>query len=147
MSVVSAGEGRRLRAGGNDITVLVHPDGGARDLSMFESLVPPGGRVRPHLHREYEEAFYVLDGEFSFLVGETWARVGPGSTVHVARGVIHAFANESGRPARLLVVHTPAAAIRMIEEMAALPAEATPAAAAAVLARHASEPVLVAETG
>lgn len=140
MSISGPGIGNRLRAGGNDITVKAHPDDGAVDLSMFESMVPPGGRVLPHLHHEFEEAFYVLDGQLTFLVGEAWTVAEAGTAVHITRETVHAFRNDSGLPAKVLVIHTPARAIRMIEEMAALPADAGPAASVAVLTRHASEP-------
>ena len=133
-----------MRAGGNDITVKIHPDGGARDLSTFESVVPPGGHVFPHLHREYEEAFYILEGELTFLIGRDWCSSEAGAAVHIQRGTVHAFRNDSGSSARVLVVHTPAAAIHMIEELAALPDGAEPSASAAILARHASEPAVLA---
>lgn len=140
MSFSAPGEGPRLRAGGNDITVKIHPDGGARDLSMFESVVPAGGRVFPHLHREYEEAFYLLEGELVFLRAREWRRAEAGTAVHIPRGIVHAFRNDSESAARMLVVHTPATAVHMIEELAALPAGSNPSASAAILARHASEP-------
>jgi quercetin dioxygenase-like cupin family protein len=131
-------------AGGNDITFKIGPESGARDLSMFESVVRPGGRVFPHVHREYEEAFYVLDGEVLFLIGEDW-HLGPaGTIVHIPRNVTHAFHNGSDATARLLVIHTPASAIRMIEELAQLAPTSSREEMAAILGRHASSPVAAA---
>lgn len=141
MSMSRPGQGTRLRAGGNDITVKIHPDDGALDFSMFESTIPAGGHVSPHLHREFEEAFYLLEGALMFLLDRDWCEAEAGAAVHIRRGMVHAFRNESGAPARVLVVHSPAIAIRMIEEMAALPAGSDPSASAAVLVRHQSEPV------
>ena len=140
MSFSGTGEGQRLRAGGNDITVKIHPENGARDLSMFESVVPPAGRVFPHLHRDFEEAFYLLEGDLAFFLNQDWLQATAGTAVHVPRGTVHAFRNDSERPARVLVIHTPASAIHMIEELAALPFESDPSASARILARHASEP-------
>jgi quercetin dioxygenase-like cupin family protein len=140
MSFSGPGEGTSLEAGGNRLTVKIHPDTGAQDFSLLESIVPPGGGVFPHLHREYEEAFYVLNGSLDFLLGTEWHAGGAGTAVHVPRGVVHAFRNSAKEPARLLVVHTPARAIQMIEELAAVPQGSSPAHLAAVLARHASEP-------
>ena len=144
MSFSGPGEGAVNDAGGNRLTVKIHPDAGAHDFSLFESVVPPGGRVLPHRHHEFEEAFYVLEGSLEFLLGEEWRGGGRGTAVHVPRNTVHAFRNASGEPARVLVVHTPALAIRMIEELAALPPGSAPAESAAVLARHASEPALTA---
>jgi quercetin dioxygenase-like cupin family protein len=139
MTLIAPGEGRGVQAGGNQVTFKVGPDDGARDLSMFESVVPPGGGVFPHLHRDYEEAFYVLEGEIRFLLDTRWQNGSRGAVVHVPRGVVHAFRNESGRPGHLLIIHTPAAAIRMIEELAELTREDPPGKAAAILERHASQ--------
>jgi len=144
MRVVRPDEGRRAVAGGNDITFKIGPESGARDLSMFESVVPPGGRVFPHIHREYEEAFYVLEGDVMFLIDEDWQPGAAGTIVHIARSVTHAFHNRSEVPARLLVIHTPASAIRMIEELARLTPASSREEVAAILGRHASAPVAVA---
>ena len=52
--------------------VLAHGDvahGGAFTLAEFAGSTA-GPWTVPHLHREMEESFYVLDGEFTFTVGE-----------------------------------------------------------------------------
>ena len=59
MTLVAPAAGRRARAAGNEITFKIGPDSGAEDLSLFESVVPPGGKVFPHRHRDFEEAFAV----------------------------------------------------------------------------------------
>ena len=147
MRLVRPNEGRRAVAGGNAITFKIGPNSGAEDMSLFESVVPPWGRVFPHVHREYEEAFYVLEGEVLFLLGENWQRGAAGTIVHIARNVTHGFHNRSEGPARLLVIHTPASAIRMIEELAQLTPTSSVEEVAAILGRHASAPVAVAAPG
>jgi quercetin dioxygenase-like cupin family protein len=147
MRLIGPNEGRRAVAGGNEITFKIGPESGAEDLSIFESVVPPGGRVFPHVHREYEEAFYVLEGAVVFLLGEDWQRGAAGTIVHIARGVTHAFHNRSEEPARLLVIHTPASAIRMIEDLAQLTPTSSMEQVAAILGRHASAPVTAAAPG
>jgi len=44
---------------------------GAKHLSMNMVIIPPGGAAQPHLHRGYETAIYVLEGEVE-------TRYGPG---------------------------------------------------------------------
>jgi quercetin dioxygenase-like cupin family protein len=46
----------------------------------------------PHLHREIEESFYILDGRFTFTVGEERIEAVPGTYLLVPRGTAHAFA-------------------------------------------------------
>lgn len=119
--VVGPGEGRQIQFRGNQITRKVGPDTGAELLSMFVSeLGVGGGGIFPHVHRSYEEAFYVLGGEVTFLLGSTTQTAGPGSAVFIPSGAVHGFANESQQSARLLVIHSPARAIEMVESLARL---------------------------
>jgi len=83
MSFFTPGAGRQAIAGGGQITFKFGPDDGAKDLSMFESVLPPVGGAFPHLHREFEEAFYVLEGEVRFLLGDEWYSGPRGTAVHV----------------------------------------------------------------
>lgn len=132
MSVLEPNYGRQASAGGNDVTFRLGPDEGANALSMFESRVPPGGgTLLPHLHEEYEEVFYVLSGQVDFLLGDRWQIGAAGSIVHIPRQTPHAFVNRSGERAHLIVIHTPATAVRMIEELADRPQDAV-----AIFARH-----------
>jgi quercetin dioxygenase-like cupin family protein len=91
---------------------------------VFESTLPPGGGYPlPHVHDEYEEVFYVLEGEIEYLIGDQWTSAPAGSTICVPRGVVHAFRNVSLHPARHLALHAPATALTMIEEAGQNPPE------------------------
>lgn len=74
---------------------------------LCEALVAPGAGAPLNRHAEDDEAFYVLDGEFAFAIGEETVRARPGDFVRVPRGAVHDFRNVGGRPARLLVHNTP----------------------------------------
>ena len=43
-----------------------HKTGGA--YALFEAATPPGAGPPPHVHHREDEAFYVLEGEYEFLV-------------------------------------------------------------------------------
>jgi quercetin dioxygenase-like cupin family protein len=116
--IVPPGDGRRFRVGPNELTVKAGSESGHTLAAVFESTLPPGGGFPlPHLHDEYEEVFYVLEGEVEYLIGDEWTAAPAGSTVCVPRGVVHAFRNVSPGPARHLALHAPAAAMTMIEEI------------------------------
>jgi quercetin dioxygenase-like cupin family protein len=72
---------------------------GAFTLAEFTG--GPGSWTVPHVHRELEESFYVLDGEFTFAVGEQEIAAGPGVYVLVPRGTRHGITAgaEGGRSA------------------------------------------------
>ena len=62
------------------------------------------GKGRPPLHRhDFDETFYVLEGELTLImdVGETVVRAGD---IVVQRGTNHGWANRSGRHCRIAFV-------------------------------------------
>jgi uncharacterized cupin superfamily protein len=77
--------------------------------AVRENSVPAGfGGVPFHLHREAEEAFYVLEGELTvFTEGRTLAAPA-GSFVLIPRGTAHSLANRAAVPARWLTLISPA---------------------------------------
>jgi quercetin dioxygenase-like cupin family protein len=121
---VPPGSGREVSVGRNTLTVKSGPEEGHTLVGMFESAIPPGGGFPfAHVHDEYEEVFYVLEGEVEYRLGESWAVALAGSTICVPSGVVHAFRNSSTRLARHLVVHAPVAALALIEEVGRTPQE------------------------
>jgi quercetin dioxygenase-like cupin family protein len=65
----------------------------------MEAVVPPGGGPPPHIHRNEDETFYVLEGEVEFLLGDRIVTGGAGDFVNVPRGTVHRFPTPA-RPAR-----------------------------------------------
>jgi quercetin dioxygenase-like cupin family protein len=101
------GEGNARWWGGGLATIKV-PGKETRDLySIAEVLEPPGGRAPLHLHRKEDEAFYVLEGEMTFRIGEETIKARPGAFVFGPKDVPHAYTVASG-PARLLFLLSPA---------------------------------------
>src|SRR5207248_5634057 len=79
------------------------------DYVVGEFTAEPGfAGPRPHVHRTHEELFYVLEGEFDFLLGDRALRVGPGSFINVPPGVAHDFRNPGTVSARWLGIVCPA---------------------------------------
>jgi mannose-6-phosphate isomerase-like protein (cupin superfamily) len=73
------------------------------------------GRVlEPHVHREEDDAFYILEGELTFFFGSREAAAPPGTFVLVPPGVEHGFRNDGERPVRMLNIHAPAGFDRRI---------------------------------
>lgn len=115
--IIAPCDGRRLHAGPTRPVVKVGPHLGARLLGVMESEIPPGGGFPPHVHDEYEEAFYVLAGNIEYFLGGDWVTATEGTTVFLATGVVHGFRNVSGVAARHLAITSPATAMRMVEDL------------------------------
>lgn len=63
----------------------------------------------PHFHRSISESFYILTGTVRIYDGKRWIDTYPGDFVHVPEGGVHAFRNESGEPASMLLHFAPGA--------------------------------------
>jgi mannose-6-phosphate isomerase-like protein (cupin superfamily) len=73
------------------------------------SMAPAPGGPEPHFHRTISEAFYVLTGTVRLYDGRAWVDGTPGDFLFVPEGGIHAFRNESGEPASMLILFAPGA--------------------------------------
>jgi mannose-6-phosphate isomerase-like protein (cupin superfamily) len=63
----------------------------------------------PHFHRSLSESFYVLSGSIRLYNGRHWVDGRPGDFLYVPEGGLHAFRNESGQPASMLILFAPGA--------------------------------------
>jgi quercetin dioxygenase-like cupin family protein len=132
-SVLAPGEGRALvyRLGADHLTVhqtvKVGPESGSHHFGVFESVLPAGAGVFLHRHRSYEEAFYVLEGEITYRLGEREVTASAGTCVFVPAGVVHGFKSAGPGAARHLVIHEPMQALAMVEELGQASGEQIPA--------------------
>jgi mannose-6-phosphate isomerase-like protein (cupin superfamily) len=64
---------------------------------------------KAHFHKTISESFFVLDGTVRLFDGERWIDARSGDFLYVPEGGIHAFRNESGEPASMLILFAPGA--------------------------------------
>jgi quercetin dioxygenase-like cupin family protein len=104
---VPPGEGRILRVFGELVTYKVtsYQTGGA--YSLFEVASRPGTEAPPHVQHREDESFYVLEGDYEFLVEDRTLRMPAGSLLYVPRGNLHAHKNVGESTGRMLVSQTP----------------------------------------
>jgi mannose-6-phosphate isomerase-like protein (cupin superfamily) len=62
-----------------------------------------------HFHRTISESFFVLEGTVRLYDGGRWIDAVAGDFLHVPVGGIHAFRNESGASASMLLLFAPGA--------------------------------------
>jgi mannose-6-phosphate isomerase-like protein (cupin superfamily) len=75
--------------------------------TLFETRTPPGGGTPPHIQYREEEAFFILEGVYTFQLGDQTMELEPGEFVLVPRGLPHMFTNKGSVPARMLVMNSP----------------------------------------
>ena len=76
--------------------------------------IAPGRELEAHVHTDEDDAFYILEGEMTFILGEQCVAAPPGTFVLVPPGITHGFRNEQTRPVRMLNIHAPAGFDRRI---------------------------------
>jgi mannose-6-phosphate isomerase-like protein (cupin superfamily) len=107
--VIQPGEGHVL---GNVEFLARTVDTPRFNLAIIE--IVPGRELEPHVHESEDDAFYILEGELTFVFGAEEARAGRGAFVLVPPGIEHAFRNDTEGPVRMLNVHAPAGFDRRI---------------------------------
>jgi quercetin dioxygenase-like cupin family protein len=109
-------------------------------IAAYEFAVPPATAGPPlHLHRTWDEAFYVLAGEMTFLIAGAAHRAPAGSFIFIPRGVLHTFWNASDAPARQLTIFTPSGIedyFAALNQLLTAENDAARAEAAALMAQH-----------
>lgn len=117
--VLRPGEGETVSVLGDRYTYKATAEQTGGAYGLVETAVPAGSAgPPPHVHAGEEEAFYVLDGEVTVLLGDREITASAGSFALVPRGTVHTFANRTNREARFLVIISPAGFERAFAEMA-----------------------------
>ena len=81
---------------------------GSFGLYRWEMPGPPNG-PSAHFHRTLSESFYVLSGTVRLYDGRRWVDAAAGDFLYVPPGGVHAFRNDSGEPASMLLLFAPGA--------------------------------------
>jgi mannose-6-phosphate isomerase-like protein (cupin superfamily) len=80
----------------------------ARNQSLAEATVPPGGATIAHLHRASEELYFFTAGEGRLRVGDVERDVRPGDCAVIPPGTVHKLWNTGSDPLVLLCCCAPA---------------------------------------
>ena len=119
--------------------VTAEDTGGAMfvgEVTTFPDNGPP-----PHIHHRESELFCVLEGTYSFRVGDSRTEARAGSFRFVPKGTVHTYRNIGTTPGKSLVVLTPGGfenfwveAADLIPNLAGTPGLASPETIARLMA-------------
>ena len=141
--VVRPGEGRSVDLGVVAMRVLAAGEavtGKSFTLAEFSG-AGAGPWTVPHVHRGFEESFFILEGNFSFTIGEKVIEATAGMYLLVPRETTHTITAADGG-GRFLTLMVPGGLEDMFFELGTLPPNAIsdPATRAAISARYDSIP-------
>jgi quercetin dioxygenase-like cupin family protein len=83
--ILGPGEGRTV-PGADTLSLKATSEQTGGSIGVLEATSPPGYGPPRHIHHSSDELFYVLEGEFLFLVGEREVSAMAGSFVFIPRG-------------------------------------------------------------
>lgn len=111
-------EGVNISLVGNTYRILVSGKDTGGAFATIDMLVPPGGGPGPHAHADFEETFYVIEGEIEVKSEFGSYKASKGSFVAIPKGgVVHAFKNKTNQIAHLLCTVVPAGLENFFEEV------------------------------
>ena len=115
-TTVRAGERDPLNVLGMPLRFLCdsRETGGA--WSLFEEEIPLGMGPPPHRHN-WDEAYYVLEGQIDFEIDGEPVTIGPGDFARLPANTIHGFKGASAGGARVLIFAQPGHASEFFKEL------------------------------
>jgi quercetin dioxygenase-like cupin family protein len=120
--ILGPGEGRTI-PGTDAMTLKATAEQTRGSIGFLEATSSPGYGPPRHIHRSHDELFYILEGEFLFLVGERQVNAPPGSFVFIPRGTVHAVKVVGPEPGKVLIAYIPGGLEHSFEEFAQARAE------------------------
>jgi quercetin dioxygenase-like cupin family protein len=106
--LVREGEGRVLQEGAVGVVAKVWGEQTGGVLSIVEHPVEPGVLVPPHVHSDFDEWSFVMEGTIGARIGEEEFDAATGAYVLKPRAIPHTFWNRGPEPARIVELITPA---------------------------------------
>jgi mannose-6-phosphate isomerase-like protein (cupin superfamily) len=101
------GEGASVWSLGGRFTTKLDAGNAEGRFALVESLAFQSTEPPLHIHHREDEAWYVLEGEMTFYVGDETLKATAGSFVFAPRGIAHTFTVDV-EPTRVLVFASPA---------------------------------------
>ena len=101
------------------INVILRGEQSGRQITVMDNVVSAGFPGPPLHHHDFDETFYVLEGELTFQLGDEIFTRTQGELAFAPRGTHHTLANPSRAAAHYLLVCTPAGFERRFDLMAA----------------------------
>ena len=102
---------------GDVYTVKISGDETQGRYSVWEIEAAPNNGPPLHKHSMEDEAFYILEGMFSFPYGSKETNLAKGQFMYVPRGEFHTYKNIGSSFGKLLVIITPPQFEKFLEEI------------------------------
>ncbi|TDQ21887.1 MULTISPECIES: cupin domain-containing protein [Tenacibaculum] len=89
-------------------------------LDYFELKVPSGKGAPLHIHHKNDESLHVIEGEFTFQIGDEVHKAPKGTFLFLPRGVAHKFTNVGTTEGHLIGTFTPSGTFDFFDKLTKL---------------------------
>jgi mannose-6-phosphate isomerase-like protein (cupin superfamily) len=107
MEILNLYSGEAFQMGRGKNWRVIHPDMGAKQLTLNHGLHAPDQEFTQHVHGETEDMIVALEGGGSLRQGDRYTPIKAGEAVFVPGGEVHGTVNTSGKEARLISFQSP----------------------------------------
>jgi quercetin dioxygenase-like cupin family protein len=115
-TVVRAAEREKLNVLGMPLRFLCDSRETGERWSLFDEDIPLGMGPPPHRH-DWDEAYYVLDGEVDFEIDGEAVTIRAGDFARLPANTIHGFKGASAAGARVLIFAQPGHSSEFFEQL------------------------------
>ncbi|MDE0186581.1 MAG: cupin domain-containing protein [Candidatus Poribacteria bacterium] len=107
MQILHLEAGTPFKMGKGQNWRVVHPDMGAKQLTLNHGVHAPGQEFTQHFHDNSEDMIVVLEGGSSVRQGDVYTPVSAREAIFVPVGEVHGTVNDTGKMARLISFQSP----------------------------------------
>ena len=107
VQILNLRSGKSFRMGNGINRRVVHPDMGAKNLTLNYGVHGPGREFPQHVHDSSEDIFIVLEGGVSVRQGDTYIPITKGDVAFVPAGEVHGTVNTTNAQATLISFQGP----------------------------------------
>ena len=105
--VLGPSEGEHLILRGGNIFIKAEPNRGSNTLAMGTQQILVGIGIPIHRHFEMDEAFYVIDGGWTFILNDVRYPIEKGGSIFIPKNAWHGFENPDRELHLLWIVAPP----------------------------------------
>jgi quercetin dioxygenase-like cupin family protein len=116
-TIVQPGQGSTYLALGDFYTFLAVGEDTGGAYSLTEVVLQPQSMTPPHFQEQNDEAHYILEGEVEYQLDNQTIVAVPGTFLHLPKGQSHGYKNIGLKPAKILMLLTPAGGEQFFAEV------------------------------
>jgi len=107
MQILNLEKGVFFQMGKGQNWRVVHPDMGAKQITLNHGLHAPGNEFNQHTHEGSEDVIVVLEGGGCIRQGHIYTPIAAGDVIFVPANEIHGTVNTTDHPARVMSFQSP----------------------------------------